>query len=122
MEVIDISKFDFSSLRGRIAEKGFTMTELAERMGISRQSFYSRLAGEIPFKDYEIYNLAKILEIEPENVDDYFFTLKVQKQWTNREKDMEELNYEWWGWRDVKVSSLWCFRRWKLIVNQHRRY
>lgn len=77
--------YDYSKLRGRIAEKMYTRKRYAEYLGISETSLRNKLMNRIPFKQDEI--LASMnqdsLDIKPEELVLYFFTLKVGENQTN---------------------------------------
>lgn len=64
-------------LKARIIEKGFTQAEIAEKLGISYQSFNYKLNNRTEFKASEIEALCEILEIEDKDL--YFFQPKVAK-------------------------------------------
>lgn len=58
-------------LKGKIAEKGKTQTELAKSLNLSVQSFNAKLNGRAKFDIDEAKKLVDILEIE--NVKEIFF-------------------------------------------------
>ena len=68
-----------NKLKGRIVEKGFTVTRLAETIGLSRQSLGKKLNGLREFSVSEILSLCEVLGITRSEIDDYFFTPKVPK-------------------------------------------
>ena len=69
--------FDYSKLRGRIVEKGYTQGKLAETLGISEQSFSKKMQNKISFSTDDITIIASALEIVPEEIGSYFFTVLV---------------------------------------------
>lgn len=70
--------FNFDKLLGRIIEKYGTRKAFASDMGMSESSLCDRLNGKIPFKMEEIWKAANLLDIRPDEIGEYFFTLKVR--------------------------------------------
>lgn len=70
---------DTSRLKGRIVEKGFTITSFADKVGISRQSLGKKLNGSRDFTVSEIFGICEALNITRPEIGDYFFTPKVPK-------------------------------------------
>jgi len=66
-----------SKLKGKIAEKGYKLTEFADAIGMSRPTFRSRMKGKSQFKVDEIEVICSTLGITPGDVWAYFFTPKV---------------------------------------------
>lgn len=62
---------DSNLLRGMIATKGYTQKEIADIIGISRQSFSDKLNNKSTFKVSEIIKLCEVLDITDK--DRYFF-------------------------------------------------
>jgi transcriptional regulator with XRE-family HTH domain len=58
-------------LKARIVEKGFTQSEIADKIGISATAFNNKITGKVDFKASEISKLSDILDID--NKDAYFF-------------------------------------------------
>lgn len=50
-------------LKAAIAENGMRQSEVAEKIGISMQSFSSKINNKTQFKIDEVYNLCSILNI-----------------------------------------------------------
>ncbi len=71
-------KYDYSKLKGRITEKKLTLTDVANRIGITIQSFSKKLNGEVDFKTTEIDKLMNILQISKREIDIYFFEEEVK--------------------------------------------
>lgn len=71
-------------LRGKIAEKGFSQTEIAGMLGITSKSFYNKMAKGV-FKSNEMYKLYEILDIE--NPVEIFFAKEVTPCVTFKESD-----------------------------------
>lgn len=70
---------DFSKLRGRIAEKGFTRALIAKRLGVSEPTLRAKMSGKTDWKLSEIYMLMFILDISAEEIGAYFFTPELRK-------------------------------------------
>lgn len=60
---------DYIELGGTAAKK-----ELAEMLGVSLVSVYSKLKGESPWKLREVQTLARNLDMTPEEIMEEFFT------------------------------------------------
>lgn len=69
--------FDYSKLRGRIKEKGYTQEDVAKRIGIAESTLSLRLNNQALFVQDEIFNLVKMLDIPAEEIKSYFFEEKV---------------------------------------------
>lgn len=69
--------YDYRKLKGRIREMYGTQDNFAEKLGIGRVSLFKRLTNKLEFSQAEIKKSCELLNIEPENVSLYFFTLKV---------------------------------------------
>lgn len=65
--------YDYSKLKGRIVEMCGTRREFARRMGISEVSISNKLRGVNPWRQDDIYDAMRILNIPPENIFEYFF-------------------------------------------------
>lgn len=70
--------YDYSKLAGRIREKLGTQREFARAIGLSERSVSLKMTGEIGWKQKEIADACKALELSVEDIAVYFFTLKVQ--------------------------------------------
>lgn len=73
------NNYDYSKLRGAIKEKYKTQNMFAKKLKIGRVSLSQKLNGKIGFTQEQITNSCELLGIELENVYEYFFMLKVQK-------------------------------------------
>lgn len=71
--------FDYSKLRGKIAERGMTNTRVAEACRIRKGTFSQKINNHSEFTQEEIVSICDALQIPYSDVHDYFFTLKVQK-------------------------------------------
>ena len=66
----------YNKLRGRIIEKGYSISSLAVETGIPLSTLSNKLNGITEFKTSEIIIISKVLDID--NLEEYFFTLKVR--------------------------------------------
>lgn len=69
---------DYSKLKGRIVEKCGTQGNFAQNMGLSERTVSLKLSGRIPFKQPEILKALEVLDLSEEDIQAYFFVLKVQ--------------------------------------------
>lgn len=65
---------NMAELRRKIDQSGMTMTAVAEKIGVSRETLYNKLSGESEFKASEIVSLTRVLRLEKTEQDDIFFT------------------------------------------------
>ena len=70
--------FDYSKFRGKIVEKFGTQTEFSKAMNLSERTMSLKLNGGRVWKQDEICRAVGLLELSNEDIQDYFFTLKVQ--------------------------------------------
>ena len=70
--------YDYSKLKGKIAEICGSQAEFARRMNMSEHSISHKLKNKIGFRQDEIETAMDVLSIDRENVTDYFFTVKAQ--------------------------------------------
>ena len=64
---------DLVLLNDRIKESGFRKPFLAQKLGISRQAFYAKLAGKNEFNSNQIQIMCKTLGINPKDMKAIFF-------------------------------------------------
>lgn len=69
--------FNYSKLKGRIKEKGFTQEDIANNLGINKSTISLRLNNQSLFVQDEINEIIKLLEIPGEEIKEYFFEEKV---------------------------------------------
>ena len=67
---------DYSKLRGRITECGYTQKSLAETIGTSEGQFCMKMTGKFPFKQTEIDKICDALKISVDEIGVYFFSPK----------------------------------------------
>lgn len=65
--------FDYSKLKGRIVEKGYTQQKLCDGIGITQNSMTNKLKGKSDFSSQEIAQICNMLDIEPKMIGSYFF-------------------------------------------------
>lgn len=70
--------FDYSKLRGRIVEKYGNQSEFAKAMEWSERTLSCKMNGKIPWKQTDICRAIKVLLLSENDIQDYFFTAKVQ--------------------------------------------
>lgn len=69
--------FDYSRLRGRIVEKFGVQSAFAVALGMSEGTLSGRLTNKSYFTAEEIVAACALLDIAIDDVNDYFFTIKV---------------------------------------------
>ena len=70
--------FDYNKLRGRIVEKYGSQIEFAKAMDWSENTLSKKMNGKVPWKQTDICTAISLLGLSESNVQEYFFTLKVQ--------------------------------------------
>ena len=60
-------------LSHKIDQSGITIVALAAKCGMSRETFYNRMAGKSDFKASEIFALSSALRLSREERDAIFF-------------------------------------------------
>ena len=71
-------QINYSKLKGRIVEMCGTQSKFAQKMGMSERTVSLKLSGKVPFKQPEIVKTAEILDLADEDIQTYFFAVKVQ--------------------------------------------
>ena len=69
--------FDYSKLRGKIRERGFTQEGLAKELNVAPATLSLKLNNSSEFPQSEIRDMCKILKISGKELSDYFFSCKV---------------------------------------------
>ena len=67
----------YAKLRGRMTEKGVTQGDLAQYLGISRQSVNLKLRGVIGFTQEDIIKICDYLDISLSEIGLFFYATKV---------------------------------------------
>lgn len=70
--------YDYRKLNGRIIEICGTQAIFAERMGLSERTVSMKLNNKISWKQPEIQKALEVLYLTDNDMQVYFFTLKVQ--------------------------------------------
>lgn len=70
--------FDYSKLKGKIIEKFGNQIMFAKAMGCSERTLSLKLNNKVPWKQTEMRKAILLLGIADREVQDYFFTEKVQ--------------------------------------------
>lgn len=68
---------DLDLLKEKIKDSKMTMTGLAEKAGILRETLYNKVNGESEFKASEIIALSDALHLNKNERDEIFFANKV---------------------------------------------
>ncbi|MFR0582762.1 DUF739 family protein [Limosilactobacillus mucosae] len=81
-------KYDYSFLKGKMAEKGYTLTDLAEAMGIARSALSRKINNRTKsgFTQREMVSISKILDINLDNINRYFFYIHCSENGTKRHR------------------------------------
>lgn len=67
--------YNYSKLLGRIVEKVGTQSCFADKMGLSERSVSMKLNGKVGWKQSEIADACKVLEIRDCDIPAYFFAI-----------------------------------------------
>lgn len=67
-------KFNYNRLRGKIKECYDTQEKFADELGIGRVSLSQRLSNKLEFTQDEILRACQLLNIDWEELEDYFFS------------------------------------------------
>jgi predicted transcriptional regulator len=70
---------DLILLNSKIDEIKIPITTIAEKMGISRQTFYLKMSGQREFKASEIEKICDILRLTDDEKSSIFFADRVDK-------------------------------------------
>ena len=70
--------FEYNKLRGRIVEKYGSQTEVAKAMEWSARNLSKKINEKIPWKQTDICTAIQLLGLSEEDIQEYFFTIKVQ--------------------------------------------
>lgn len=65
--------FNKRLFRAKVIEKGFTLTQIAAKIGISEATLSRKVTGISDFTRKEIYAIVRILALERDDVDRIFF-------------------------------------------------
>ena len=70
--------YNYSKLRGRIIEKFGTLGEFSKAMKWSERTNGLKLSGRVEWKQNEIITATRLLDVNSEDIDIYFFDVEVQ--------------------------------------------
>ncbi len=70
--------FNYNKLRGRIIEKYGSQIKFAKAMKWSERTLSRKMNGKISWKQTDICIAIKLLELSENDIQEYFFTKKVQ--------------------------------------------
>ena len=73
------SFYDYTKLKKRMKDMRYTQTTLAREVPMDRQTLNTKLSHRSMFKQNEISGIARVLDIDAEELGSYFFTLVVRK-------------------------------------------
>ncbi|MBB1095219.1 DUF739 family protein [Limosilactobacillus agrestis] len=73
------SFYDYTKLKRRMKDMRYTQTTLAREVPMDRQTLNTKLSHRSMFKQNEISGIARVLDIDAEELGSYFFTLVVRK-------------------------------------------
>ena len=76
---MDLPVMNYDKLKGRIKEKIGTQSKLAELMQLDEATISNKLNNNTYFTQKEIIRISAILEIEIQQIAEYFFTEKVRE-------------------------------------------
>lgn len=63
---------NYNDLNAEIARCGLSIPQLAERMGISKKTLYSRMQGKTDFSQSEMTQIVQILKLTDKKILDIF--------------------------------------------------
>lgn len=69
--------FNYQKLRGRMVEKYGSQTEFAKAFGVSENTMSQKMNNKTRFTSDDIIKITDMLEIDQNDVGEYFFTLRV---------------------------------------------
>ncbi|MBS4461743.1 DUF739 family protein [Aerococcaceae bacterium zg-B36] len=72
--------FDYSKLKGKIVEKFGTNKEFAKAMNLSEPAISSKLKSGASFFQSQIILACSLLDIQNDEIGEYFFNENVQKK------------------------------------------
>ena len=69
--------YDYTKLKERIFNNGYTQEQVANTLNISKGAFSQKINGAVAFSQDDVIKISKILKIPKTKIYDYFFTEKV---------------------------------------------
>lgn len=70
--------YEYNKLNGKIIEVCGTQAIFAEKMGLSERTISLKLNNKVSWKQAEIQKALEILGLSDGDIQEYFFTIKVQ--------------------------------------------
>lgn len=67
--------YNYSKLKGRMREKDITQEDLAKAVGIGKTTLNLKMCNNVEFRQDEILGIVQTLDISPEDISQYFFTI-----------------------------------------------
>lgn len=74
---MEIIKFDYSALEGKIKQYYDTQDNFARAIPMARSTLNQKLQGSIDFTSKNIYKICELLKIQKDEIGYYFFNSKV---------------------------------------------
>lgn len=71
--------FEYSKLRGRIVEKCGTIQDFGKAMGMGPATTSMLLNNHVEWRPAKILKACEVLDIDPAQIGEYFFTVEVKK-------------------------------------------
>lgn len=69
--------YDYTKLKEKISDSGFTQEQVAKALNISKGAFSQKINGLTAFSQDDVINISNLLKIPKTKIFDYFFTSKV---------------------------------------------
>ena len=69
--------YDYSKLKEKISNSGFTQEQVANALKISKGAFSQKINGIVAFSQDDVVEISKLLKIPKTKLFEYFFTEKV---------------------------------------------
>ena len=70
--------FNYNKLKGRIVEIFGSQIEFSKSMGWSEKTLSLKLNGKVSWKQSDILKAIDLLKLSEDDIQEYFFSLKVQ--------------------------------------------
>jgi transcriptional regulator with XRE-family HTH domain len=75
-------RFDYNRLKAERIARGYTIQDMADRLGISKGTYSKKERGKLPLTIEDFAKITNILNVPKENMT-IFFTFDVDKMETN---------------------------------------
>lgn len=70
-------EFDYTKLRKKIKEKGYTLDSFGKALGMCHTTITHKLSNKYRWTNEEIFKACQILDINLEDISEYFFVVNV---------------------------------------------